>query len=361
MKSHLFRFQKSWPLLAKTALAALLLFTLIGCSAEDRQAEVDQLTTENETLRTELDKATADLTAAEAKVKELEDELEAMREPPVEPSEAVPEPINITAPERTPAELLLGKWYWQEFQEEGWWSYIQVFVFDTGGTGTISQIYYIPEAEVATIPIVDGEYQEKNVDVSDKLSWTLDGDTLHIVIDNGETADLTYSAARQEITFYDRTYGREMPTGMEGYVERSLYTTDFEAKEAARRRRFLGTWYYDVLTWTFNEDGTGIWDIPRLGNQPAEKREFTYKVYDEDNLMLNIEWKDSSYWLLFPTFNADGSMSLRGVTQSDPVMKWTKTFDPNNCPLTEQIISNQMGVFTGSVFSDMLNNALGGD
>lgn len=287
---------------------------------------------------------------------------------PPESEEPVPEPIKITTPERTPAELLLGKWYWQEFHEEGVWSCTHTLFFNTDGTGTISQTYYIPEDEIANVVVEsDGVtyYYLSNVDMSDKFTWTLNGNTLHIDIDNGQNCDFTYSSARQEMTLRDAIYGREMPAGMEGYVERALYSEDLEAKEAARRRRFLGTWYYDVLTWTFNEDGTGVWDIPKLGNQPAEQRAFTYKVDDDhgidDYLCLTINWDNSSDWTFFPTFNADGSMSLRGITQSDPVMKWTKTFDPNNCSLTEQIVSNQMGVFTGSMFSDMLNNALGGD
>lgn len=199
--------------------------------------------------------------------------------------------------------------------------------------------------------------------MEDKFSWRLDGDTLHMDIGNGESADFAYSPDQQTLTLVNgsNAYGRNMPSGMDEYAERALYSESSEAKEAKetmRRRRFLGVWYYDVLTWTFNEDGTGIWDIPELGDQPAEKRKFTYSVADNggagDYLCLTIDWDDSDYWMLFPTFNADGSMSLMGAGQTEPVMKWTRTFDADNCPISAKIISNGIDVISGRMFYDML-------
>lgn len=380
MKSCPSHFQNNLTFLLKNTLIALLLISLVGCSNGDDQAEIEQseiaaeiaqLTAENEKLQTELIEAIADKNTAESKLKELENELAALREAQADPSPSVPAKLDITPPERTLSELLLGQWYFQEFHEEGVWSCTQTLVFNSNGTGTISQTYYIPKDEVENyvVEIDDtGTYMYLlfNADMLDEFTWSLDGDALYVDIGNGQGISLIYSSA-QELTLKNGngTYGRGMPAGMGGYVERALYSEDFEAKEAARRRRFLGIWYYDVLTWTFNEDGTGVWDIPKLGNQPAEKRAFTYEVDDnhgiDDYLCLTLNWDDSDYWVLYPTFNADGSMSLKGIGQSEPVMKWTRTFDADNCPVTAQIISTEMGVFTGSMFSDMLNGALGGD
>lgn len=360
-------------------MAVFCLLVLVSCSSggeenpSETETELEQLAAENEKLRTELGEANDELKTAEAKVKELENELKAMQEAQAtpSPSPSAPDELDITPPERTPSELLLGQWFSREFHEDGVWSWIQTLTFNADGTGTISQTYYIPRAgaEDNIVKMEDGTYLYLlfDADMEDKFSWHLDSDTLHMDIGNGESADLTYSPTQQTLTLVNgsNAYGRNMPSGMDEYVERALYAESSEAKEAKeamRRRRFLGVWYYDVLTWTFNEDGTGVWDIPELGDQPAEKREFTYSVKEDgDYLCLTIDWPDSDYWMLFPTFNADGSMSLMGAGQTEPAMKWTRTFDADNCPVTQQIISNGMGVLSGSMFSDMLDEALGGD
>ena len=373
MRSCLSHFRRNMTFLSRIALAVLFLAVLAGCSNGGGQAEVDQseaeaeisqLKDENEKLHTELDETNDELKTAEARVKELEHELETMREAQAAPSPAASAKVEITPPERTRSELLLGLWYFQKFQEEGVWSCTQSLIFNADGTGTINQTYYIPKDEVENVVVeVDDDgtlmYLLSNVDMSDKFSWSLDGDDLRVDIDEEQHIRLIYTS-EQELTLKNGngTYGRAMPAGMEGYVERALYSEDFEAKEAARRRRFLGTWYYDVVTWTFNEDGTGVWDIPEVGDQPAEKREFTYSVDDDggtgEHLCLTIDWNDLDYWMLFPTFNADGSMAIRGVGQSEPVMTWTRVFDPDNCPITAQIISNGIGVISGRMFYDML-------
>lgn len=376
MKLYLDGFRKNPIVLLKVFGVALCLVALVGCSNGDNQTEaeqskaaeeIQQLTAENEKLHTELDETNDELKTAEARVKELEHELEAMREAQAAPSPTASAKVEITPSERTPSELLLGQWFSREFHEDGVWSWIQTLIFNSDGTGTISQTYYIPKAgaEDNIIELEDGTYLYLliDADMEDKFSWRLDGDTLHMDIGNGESADFAYSPDQQTLTLVNgsNAYGRNMPSGMDEYVERALYSESSEAKEAKetmRRRRFLGVWYYDVLTWTFNEDGTGIWDIPELGDQPAEKRKFTYSVADNggagDYLCLTIDWDDSDYWMLFPTFNADGSMSLMGAGQTEPVMKWTHTFDADNCPISAKIISNGIDVISGRMFYDML-------
>jgi len=70
-------------------------------------------------------------------------------------------------------------------------------------------------------------------------------------------------------------------------------------------------------------------------------------------LCLFIEWDDSRESYFYPTFNTDGSMILKTAGGSDSI-KLTRIFDIDNCPISEEIISNGMGVFSGSIFSEIL-------
>lgn len=303
MKSCSRRIRKSIGNLLKITLAALLLFAFVGCSNGASQmeveAEIEKLTAENERLRAELDEANANLITAEERVDELEEELKAMNEAPTIHSPSVPATVDITPPEHTPRELLIGQWFYQGFHEEGEFSFTQTLVFNADGTGSMSRRYYIPKSEIEKLK----SSTVADFDSSVKASWRLDGDTVHITLDNGETADFAYSSTKQllEIKNGNDKYGKEMPSGMEQYVERALYAEDLKAKEAARMRRFLGMWYFDLTTWTFNEDGTCVVDIPELAGQPASTLEYTYRVSDDSNdgtylcLMLDSE-KGTSYF-----------------------------------------------------------------
>lgn len=345
-------------------IATLLLFSLAGCSGANNQTDNSQITgnqleDENERLRTELDKANADLKTAEAKVKELENELETIRDAEATPSSSVSAKIDIKPPELTPSELIIGQWFLQNFHEEGEFSFSQILVLNSNGTGTLSRRYYLPQSELEEI--LSYPFPPADLDSSVKCSWSLNGDTVHISLENGEVADFSLLSEQQilQIKGGNDKYGREMPSIMEQYVERALYSEDLQAKEAARRHRFLGLWYLDVLTWTFNDDGTGVIDIPKLGDQPATKREFTYTVSDdrtdETYLCLMLDWEDGNTSYFYPEFSTDGSMSLKGFDGSE-TMKLTRTFDIDNCPISEQIISAGIGVFSGSIFSEMLGS-----
>jgi hypothetical protein len=127
-----------------------------------------------------------------------------------------------------------------------------------------------------------------------------------------------------------------------------------QTEEAALRRKILGNWYFDVLTWTFNEDGTGVIDIPELGEQPATKREFSYSVSgDATNIFMTMDWSDSDTSYFWLTVNDSSSIILQGASDTDAI-KLTRTFDASNCPVTEKIVSNAMAVFSGSIVSEIL-------
>lgn len=367
----LFPGRAAQKLLLEITLLSLVLAILVGCSGGTNEAdaapsegetELDQLKTENDQLRTELSQTAADLKETESKIKELEDALTAMQETQAAPEESNEENVSdifdAAPPELSSSDLLLGEWFDQEFYEDGIWSYTQSLVFNAGGTGTICRTYYIPKTEIEN----SGDYGLFDADMFSQFTWNLDGDTLHVDIDNedSESVNFTYSSEQQEFYVGDMVYVRERPSGMEEYVERSLYAKDYVDKEALLRRRFLGNWYYDVMVWTFNDDGTGTLDIPELGDQPAETRKFSYSVSNigieesDEELNMNIDWDDADWgtWYCYPTFDSDGAMNLNLLSGSQ--MKLTRTFDENNCPVTMEIISRGMSVFSGSMFNDIL-------
>lgn len=327
-----------------------LLFILTGCSSGNSsqmassQTEIDQLIDENEKLREKLEALESTITSLDTT-----DSQEDFSEP-----DPVLTNVDIVPPERTPSELLLGQWFYQRFYEDGLFSYTQVIVFNADGTGTMSRRYYIPIHEIEATESFPSSLPD--LDSSVKCSWNLNGDTVHIELENGEAADFTFLAEQKLLQMKNGndSYGKEMPSGMDQYVERSLYAENIQVQEAARMRNFLGLWYLDVITWMFNEDGTGIIDIPELGDQPATTRQFTYSVTgDSSYLCLILDWEDGNTSYFYPEFSTDGSISLKGVDGSEAA-KLTKSFDIDNCPFSEAIISNQMSVLTGSIFYDIL-------
>jgi len=369
MKSCPSRFQNNLSFLSKGALVVLLLVALAGCSGGNIQTEadppeddpsasvteIDELKAENEELQAELEKAMEELKEAESKVKGLEADLKDLQEAQAvpSPSPSTPVKVDLTPPELTDSDLLLGEWFDQEFHEDGIWSWTQSLVFNAGGTGTIYRTYYIPKAEIE-----NADDMLTDTDMSSQFTWRLDGNTLHVDIDDveSESVDFTYSSEQQKFNVGDMVYVREEPSGMEEYAARALYAEDVEARKTVKMRKFLGIWYFDLITWTFNEDGTCIIDIPELANQPAATLEYTYSISDDRNdptylcLMLDSE-KGTSYF--YPEFTTDGSISLKGADGSE-VMKLTRQFDMNNCPISTQIIQNGIDAFTGRMFYDML-------
>lgn len=92
-----------------------------------------------------------------------------------------------------------------------------------------------------------------------------------------------------------------------------------------------------------------------LGDNPEENREFTYKVSgkDKSDLFLTIDWADGRTNYFWPEIHDDGSITLKGSSDSQP-MDLTRQFDINNCPISKAIISREMSVLSGSIFSDIL-------
>ena len=393
MRIYFTHSRKSLASFLRNILLAAFLLVLVGCSdanntpqesqPSQEQMQIEELSAENENLRKELDAVTTELEKSKSKIDELEAELSATKDDLIEKleeladtknelraaqenqlkePETVPNQINVTPPQLSPEEALLGEWFFSKLVENGRRSKTQSMTFYANGTGVISETYYVPESDVELIQErISSGMGFECADRSTDFSWSLVGDTIHVEIANGEVGDFTYSAEEQKFSFNDgkNVYGREKPS-VEKYVAHSSFTAAndaMKAKEDAIKRRCIGAWYFDVLIWTFNEDGTGVIDIPELGDQPASKMEFTYDIIVDLSTntaeLIVITWDDGRESYHWPELNSDGSMTLKGTADSEPI-KLTRQFDPDNCPLTEEIISSAMGVWDGSIVQKFL-------
>lgn len=252
----------------------------------------------------------------------------------------------------------MGEWFYTEFRENWIDSWTQSLVFYEDGTGSIIRTFYLPK------DIEDYSTSDSSGTVTMDFSWSLSGDALHTEFDEGNHfIDYTFLPEEQQLLIVNEggemrdgtsRYVREKPSIPDDFVERSVFLGDMQNQTEAQRRLLLGTWYYDVLTWTFRSDGTGTIDIPELGDQPATQQEFSYSVTINDStVMVTFDWTDGRTSYFFPTFHPNGSMTLETSGGSDPITL-TRTFDPNNCPISEEIIANGIGVWTGSIFSEIL-------
>ena len=355
-----------------TTLLVLLLLIFAGCSNDLTQAEVNQLKDENANLNEELNKAIENLEAAEQKIAELELTLGLLL-PTQGDQNTDPQTVSTktsTIPsEYKPKDMLVGgEWYCQDFYEDGFFSWILSINFNADGTGTISRTYYIPkeEAEDETLLL-------QNFDSSAKLVWTLDNNNLKINLENGESGNYIFDPEKQQ--FIQETtsstkpiFARTRPAALENYVERALFSDELIiAQKENIKSKFYGDWYFDVLVWTLNDDGTGVLDIPKLGNQPATKREFSYSLtvdlnsedaYDDGiYICMVIDWSDNTTAYFYPTFNKDGSITLHNADDTESI-KLTKNFDITNCPLSQTIVQNGISVLSGSIFKDFLSDSI---
>lgn len=360
--------------LIKIALASLLLITLTGCAGgtspvdaapAESETEIDQLKEENEKLRKELEDALTNFEEAQERAAQDEDTdnsvdgLNAESETQDGQAETVSSVTDIAPRQLTQIERLAGEWFYQDFHEDGFFSFIQSFVFHTDGTGTLNRTYYVPR-EDAEEQLALGLFLD-DFDTALTYSWSLDGDNLQLILETGEVGDFTFSPDQQRIVNANDTYVRERPSVLENYVERCLFkeTGAVQAQKASVRNSFLGTWYFDVLTWTFNDDGTGVLDIPKLGDQPASTREFTYLIdlsldgLDVTYVCLIVDWNEGSTSYFYPERSLSGEVFLTGSTGSDSI-KLTRDFDPGNCPISAAILSANLGLLTGTMFSDLL-------
>lgn len=353
MKSHPIQVKRSLTVLRRITLAALLLTVFASCSATDGQPGVDQAAVESE-----INQLKDENERLKARTEELEKELEAMQEErdDLASSESVSE--EITPRELTASESLVGSWFVQYFYEKDWESYTLNIVFNSDGTGTQNQILYLSSEQAAD----DYSTSDRRGEITFPFTWSLSGDAVHTELQTAlGTAFVDYKFLPEQQKLIATNDNGELIEDQnvillrepieipDGYVAKSVVVGDIQAKEASLRRKFLGTWYFDITTWSFNEDGTGLLDIPEVANQPASQREFTYSAAENgDNFILTIDWADGGTAFFLTKMNDDGSITLGDD------LKLTRQFDAANCPLSTQMIQTGLDVFTGRMFYDML-------
>ena len=385
----------------RSAIFALLLLVMVGCSGESKdqqgaasgeplavaelQENYEKLSAENEQLRAELEivltkleiaelkienltkemgEITKKLQAAEQQIGNFEKQLAAAKGNASETAQEKPSPSDTTSNQTEnpsvptdPSQLLLGTWYLSYVEEYGQFSWTQHMVFNKDGTGTLYRTYYVSEAE---LPSTKDAYEHgiglDNFDEADEFKWVLVGDVIKITVPSiGMTYDYPYSATEQTVhTSEGGLYTRKIPDELASFVPRSEFYIDREAKEAQRMSKLLGLWYFDVLTLEFNKDKTGIINIPEIGDQPATTREFTFELPyygdNDPNPILIIDWGNGDTGIYSIKFEADGSMILKAPSDPDP-LKFTRSFDASNCPISTAIIESGMSVISGSMFS----------
>lgn len=351
--------------LFKAMLVTSLSFALVGCSSGSNsqqvppeQTEIDQLKDENEELRERLEAAIDNLETAESKIEKLESEINAAKDKP----EIESAHVDIVPPQLALKELLIGEWFYQDFHEEEVNSWIQSLVFNADGTGKIVRTFYLP----ANLNVDSYSTSDTSGEVTLGFSWSINGNVVSTVYDGGGgSADYTFSSEQEQLhvkseggkeVTSELLYARKKPSVPNGYVERIALIKDIQAQESALKRRFLGNWYFDVLVWTFNDDGTGIIDIPEVGEQPATKRSFSYQVtgdLSDSDILMTIDWSDAETSYYHTTIDEYGSIYFRGAGNSDYI-KLNRSFDVNNCPISAKGIASGMSVFTGSIFNDIL-------
>ena len=367
----------------KVALAVLLVLSLGGCSGGSGELEA-----ENERLRAELETANESLKAVDSRLEELESKLDTPKDEPAErpiekpaksPAEkaekdsaeesaAVSVQSEIVPPESNPRELVTGEWFFQDFHEEEMNNWIQSLVFNSDGSGRIIRTFYLPKDLNASNYSTPAPVNEATLG----FSWSLSGDILTTVYEgDGGVVEYAFWPEQQQLIIKsemgkplknERIYVRSKPPIPEEYTESSVIHGNIQAQENALMRKFFGCWYFDLLIWTFNEDGSGVIDIPELAGQPASTRKFTYSVSlvegDHADMMITMEWQDSettSYFLV--TENEDSSLVLKGIGGSDTI-RLTRTFESSNCPITQAIIAQEVSVLTGSIVYDILPSEL---
>ena len=187
--------------------------------------------------------------------------------------------------------------------------------------------------------------------------WSFSGNAVHMHFDSGAVVSFTLQS------------NGELHSA-NSILQRELIGADWDAheREVAQQaalmreiqRRFLGQWHFDASLWIFNEDGTGIVDIPHIGVNPQAYLHFTFEVmqasagYDAMLIMyFSDDWSETlantsmMYWVNFGT-RSGGSMELGGGGR-EPILL-TRMFDINNTPFFDHQLDTFMGLM------DMIGN-----
>jgi ubiquitin len=240
---------------------------------------------------------------------------------------------------------IIGEWFVQAEFGSIFRGAILSFAFLGNGNMEQRVIHYVDaDSQLGIGEVWDG------IDVTGGATWSLNGNIVRITFDTGSVENFVF-----ENNMMRRDDGvvltRERPTIPEGLISWNQIYLSAQAFDSMIMRRLLGTWYFDVTTWTFNEDGTGIIDIPAVGG-PASQIPFKILGISETSTDM-----DAFIWFdmegipeeihLFAEFGnrSGGSVTLHGVLGVEPFIL-TRTFDISNMPSTGQLMRDALSVFS---------------
>ena len=293
-------------------------------------------------------------------------------EPPIPPPEepqpetdddeiSAEEPEQVEHRQLSNQEIITGEW----FYDFPFYNSVVSYMFYANGSGAI---FYTDYTHNSTRP--GGRYPEGYTGVHNETSftWSFDGTTVRITEPDDNTFELTLmesSERANELHWSAPRDGWSLLTRVktdipDDYIMVSSLIGESRAIQDALIRKFIGTWYFDVTTWTFNQDGTGVIDIPEIFGNPEEQMHFTYTV------MEHMYGKDANIAFTFPDGTtlfsgaefgnrSGGSVILDGFAED---LLFTREFDMNNAPYTTQAMKDGYSIVTGQAAEAILNSII---
>ncbi|QJD85000.1 hypothetical protein [Cohnella herbarum] len=268
----------------------------------------------NSNSQNQSDENVTDQTQNEAEIEATSgsDALQAGQTMPVETPSS-----QVALTQSSSEELLAGEWYGGLEKNE----------FRADGTGVIEHL---------------GDLYD--------FTWSIDGNTLTMLTPGTYETSFKFVGDELQLTNSDgtRILTREPSSD---YVDANKEISQQQATETALTRKFLGEWYFDVFIWHFNDDGTGVIDVPEFSGDPAEQKEFTFSVVEDPtgtgDVNISITLPDGRLSMYHATFGnqSGGSVTLQPTLKGGQSIMLTRSFDVRNSPITDEIIDEGVALF----------------
>lgn len=310
-------------------VSIIILILLVACSAEksDSQKEPNESTmSESENIKQEIEILQEKLDVLEKEQTEL----------PL---------IETSSTDVLMEKLVDGEWFYQgEFRGR-----IDSYVFYEDGTGSSFSTNYLP----ADSEIMSYDPNSTGVNTYD-FTWKLDDNIVTFMYDwatdasefrfiENEEQQLQFINKNNEVSIYEKT----KPAIPNDYVEEASIIkafTDFN-------QNFFGTWHFDVFTWTFNQDGTGVIEIPAFGRYPSDQKRFDYLLmkdpFEQADALITINMENKGV-LMYDAIlgnQSGGSLTLQPKPPDNGnTILLTRSYDIRNSPITQEILDEGMAL-----------------
>jgi len=268
--------------------------------------------------------------------------------------------VKLTGP--TLEEELLGEWFF----ESDFTHWLVSFTFSADGSASEIHTEYRPPGTQAFF----SDNHPGSFDEVIPFSWRLDGNIFCFETTNGDVHFVFVNDRGERKLRQVMPDGSDPPDGSvgavltrinpvpDGYVTLASIHAQQQSVEAFITRRFLGRWHWDLVTWTFNDDGTAVIDVPALYGNPPTQIEFTYRVAESTvgkDAFLSIILDDGTIQLYHATFDRGNGGSVTLYDHDNESIMLTRNFDMLNMPITEVMMRNVYnGVFGGGLISQLL-------